>query len=400
MVDLKFSFPDQRFDVKPDNLKTVSGTTPVTRYFKMDYPADANPVFRYGDKLFYPVSITITKSDAANASNYDYNFYLETVSKVNNTPGNKLFVQMRLKHDTTAGSADGPLTGLFGSIAKTQDTTNGVVVNLTGLFTDAAVKDSQLKILKKTSEHLTLQVVPVISTNLNTSVSAVITDSTTIDRLITAYGTAEAIETAVAVIPAPLRQVNKCTRSSDNGSPSSFNLKNEINTSNIMSNIMVLTIVGLAMAAFFPIIYSGLVCIPAGDSASDDRYHAIHILYLLGSLSIFVPLIVRGFKDGDMDAQIWAWGILGIMVIFFWQFNHLSVKQLLLCNSQNVANAGIGAQISAFIKSLTWKMYIVLAALLAFMSAASSLSSKAGTFRGLVIAQAVLTLVGPYIFRF
>ncbi len=388
---LKYSFPDQRFDIKPENLIIHSGK----KYFKINYPADASPVFRYGDKLCYPVSISIKKGEDASVDNI---FVLETVSKVNDKLGIKIFVRMKLKHDTTAGSADGPLTALFGAIAKADSampikTSNGVVVNLSGLFNDPAMNNVSNKLHKQTSDDLTLNISSTISTNLNSGVSTIITDDTSMTEIYSTLTTNGDTQIDVSIVPAPLRQVNKCRRSSDQGSPASFSSKNE---PNVMSNVMVITIIGLTMAAFFPMIYSGLVCIPAGDT---NKYYAIHILYLIGALSIVIPLIVRGFKDGDMDAQVWGFGIIGIMLIFFWQFNHLSVKQNLMCNSQMVDNKTISEQFSSFFRS-GWKVYVLISIITALMITASSLSYNADVFRALVFTQAALTFAGAYIFRF
>jgi hypothetical protein len=390
MTDIKYDFFDRSFDVSTANKKT-QGTDINKKYVELVYPGDnKKPTLSYDGMQFYPVRLVI--SGSSGSTDFDYVMVLETVSKVNEISGPKLFIQLKIKNDNA--NANGSLTTLFSAIGTDTATLRPAIVNLNSLLGDPTVYPAKHAIYKNTSADLTLYINPVISLKLDDSAKRVLTGGAslaTIFSTITAEDSTFKVK-EIILVASPLMQRQRCTRSSDNSSTVVSVVKPT--TSSVQTNILVLVIIGLCVAAFFPTIYYGLVCFPAGTKPRE----AIHLIYLIGALSMVMPLFVRGFKDGDPAAQVWGVGIIVLVLIFGWQYYDLSSKMILKCGvDDTVINVNISGHFGNISKNYLFFILFVLCLLPLFISAMVK-SADDSLFGGLVGGQAIIMVIAVCLF--
>jgi len=377
MTDIKYSFFDQPFDVSTENVKIQTTGAP---YVELVYPRDNNkPVLSYNNLMFYPSRLVIARSSSS--PTVDYVLYLETVNSSNVS---KLFINMMLKHDET--KPDGDLTQLFNQIKINTATAKPAIVNLNSLFGAPSVTH---KINKNTSADLTLYINDVITTKI-ANVKAILTNTSnfSVTEKFPTFTQQNTNPKDVLLIYSHLTQRQRCTRSTDNASKT-VAVVNQPTTSSVQTNILVLVILGLCVAAFFPSIYYGLVCLPAGG----DTHHAkIHLIYLIGALSMVIPLFVRGFRDGDPAAQVWGIGIIVLVLIFGWQYVDLSRKLILKCDGTNTVLSGsIISHLSKGTDDNSIFLFILI--LFPFWVSALAMSSNGEVFSGLLAGQAIITVI-------
>ena len=386
MTDIKYSFFDQPFDVSTANLKTQPTTN--AKYVELVYPRDNNkPVLSYNNLMFYPSRLVIARSSSPTV---DYVLYMETVNSSN---ANKLFINMMLKRD--ASKPDGDLTKLFEQIKINTATANPAIVNLNSLFGSPSVKHKINK--SSTSEDLTLNINDVITTKID-DVTLILTGSFSVTETFPTLTTTQNTSSKdVLLIYSHLTQRQRCTRSTDNASKTVPVVT--ATTSSVQTNILVLVILGLCVAAFFPSIYYGLVCLPAGGVTNHAK---IHLIYLIGALSMVIPLFVRGFRDGDPAAQVWGIGIIVLVLIFGWQYVDLSRKLILKCGGNNVvlSDTSIFSHLSAGVENNKLFLFVFIVSLFILWVSALAMSPNGEVFSGLLAGQAIITVIAIFLNKY
>ena len=376
-----YDFFDQSFDVNASNVKTHStGNT----YIELNYPGDNNkPVLKYNELYYYPYQLVIAKRTAD--PNKEYVMVIETFSKVNGVNSNKMFIHVNLVNSSSSPNTS--LTALFAAPSP-------AIVSLNALFGDPSVSSGQNKIYNKTSPDLTLYIANTITVKIEDNLKKITGTAVGLPSIFpTITDSTEPNPKDVSLKLSQLTQRQRCTRSIDKASTVVPIVK--ANPTSVQTNILVLVILGLCVAAFFPSIYYGLVCLPAGDKT---EHGAIHAIYLLGALSLIVPLFVRGFKDGDLAAQVWGVGIVVLVLIFGWQYVNLSSKQRLRCvDSDVMTNFNVLAHFGQFFEKRIISI-LLLAGLVTFGISASVKSADDAIFGWLMGTQAIITVVAPWVF--
>lgn len=285
---------------------------------------------------------------------------------------------------------EGPLTQLFNATTTPAKAT----VNLNSLFGEAAISDVTHKINKSsTSSSFTLHIKDTVTVNVNLN-NTTLTSPADLATILPTMSTSatENSPQSISLIHSLLTQRQRCTRSTDNASPSVAVVK--ASTSSVQTNILILVIIGLCIAAFFQPIYSGLICFPSGNK----NHGAIHMLYLIGALSIAMPLFVRGFKDGDVDSQVWGVGIVVIMLIFGWKYAELSGNDMLKCSGSPVININFLGQIGQLGENKR-VVGLLLFVLFPFWVSAFTQTSDSNVFSWLLGTQAVITGIAIFAFN-
>ena len=373
--ELKFSFDYQTFDISSGNIKN-------SQYAELNYPQFDNkiskPVIKYNEIHYFPIRILITGKDASD----NYICVLETKDKDNTKT---LYVSFKLIHDNTV--AVGPLTEAFDALNNTQKKT--VNINLHNVFKDTNFANGKIFTSSTAPNYLTLHITTPITYKLYATAPGI--PNTSISTIINTY-TPEAASggTDILIKESALTVRQRCTRASDNASPS-VSVVPKSKTPNYLTNLLFVMIMCLTVAGFYSPIYSGLVCFFAPKG---DKHGAIHIIYLIAVLSLVIPLFVRGFKDGDLDSQIWGAGLVVLALIFYMKYNEMSNQQILKCGGV-VANMSMSEQISQFFRlftdssgKLNYKLIglivFVLCGLASFLITASIYSTNEDLYKGMM----------------
>jgi len=324
--ELRYSFDDQLFDIGSNSIKQSNNKS----YAELTYPIPnerTKPVLKYKDAHYVPVKILIVSTGNAN-----YDVVLETQKLQDETI--KIFVAFKLTH--SENEANGPLTDAFNKLSQlNEQSSSSANINLNNLFS----KLNNTNINYSTSpNHLTVHG-GSITTKLADISSKLITSATIGDIIPSGYTSSSAAgakNTQITLTQSSLTVRQRCTRSSDMASPSTSVVAKKMDTENYLTNLLFIIIMALTIAAFFPTVYTGMVCFfVSGDK---PPHSVIHIIYLMSIMLLIIPLFVRGFKDGDLNAQIWGIGLLSLCLIFYVKYAETSTAMQLKCGDKIVDN--------------------------------------------------------------
>ncbi len=322
--ELRYSFDDQLFDIGSNSIKQSNNKS----YAELTYPIPnerTKPVLKYKDAHYVPVRILIVSTGS---TDYNYDFVLETQKLQDET--SKIFVAFKLKHDDGASATNGPLTDAFTQLTISETAKKNI--NLTPLFGQL----SGINIHDGTSpKHLTIHGSNVITTKL-ASITGLSNSATIVEIIQTFKPDPGSGGTEITLTQSSLTVRQRCTRSSDMASPSTSVVAKKMDTENYLTNLLFIIIMALTIAAFFPTVYTGMVCFfVSGDK---PPHSVIHIIYLMSIMLLIIPLFVRGFKDGDLNAQIWGIGLLSLCLIFYVKYAETSTAMQLKCGDKIVDN--------------------------------------------------------------
>jgi hypothetical protein len=391
MTEIKYNFSNHVFPISNKNIKTQGTLQGTLKYFELTYPVanDSTPIFKYDKTNYYPLKLIITKLLDAS-----FNMVIETIGRKDGENQNKLYVSVILANDNT--SPKQPLTTLFAAISANTNTVANIDIQLNSLFDGLPSTPSNKLRKSNTSPDLTLHITPAITTKLGVDTilgNAVMAD---ICKTLTSADGGSEVGTNLKVSLSELIQRQKCTRSTDNASPST-QVVAKPKPSNIQTSILALVIIGLCIAAFFQDIYSIVVCLPVGSQGNNG---AIHMIYAIGMVCIAIPLMVRGFKDGDLDAQVWGIGLIFLILIFFWKFNMLASEMKLNCSAGPVLDKKMVVQLKELFgegKIIKTTLYIMIH--LSFLITASVKSTEVALFNGMLGGQAAVTVLFVLLFN-